>query len=807
MGLYFKTSIVLFYFPIFLIYLFKPSKTNNKFKLFSLKRYSRYLKIIFTKDVLKIIIIVSIISNSNILYQNFKFETKFKNLRNKNIEVEGLVIQKIEDKYIVKINNNKLYLIGVKKDLQYGDKILITGMYLEPKRQTNYKGFDYKNYLKTLKIYGTIKASNIKIIEKNKGNFILKYSNKLNKWIKHRIENSKLSDDEKGVLKPILIGNKENTTEYLIENFSKSNISHILAISGMHISYIIIFLTVILNKIIGKHYSKPIISILIFLYMCIVNFTPSVVRAGITGIIVVMSGFFYRQNDWLEEISLSLILQLLYNPFQILNIGLQLSYAGTIGIVLFMPILNKYYKTTIERAENRALRKNKKHMQKIIKILNTKIVSIIKDATIVTISATIFIIPIMAIKFNTVGISSLIISILASFIIGPIIVLGLIFVILKVKLVQILLKISLKILIYVSSIGGKIPLNQIYVVSSNIFQILIYYLIIFSFMFLLKINLEKNKNAFQKRTINIYQFIKYKIIQNKKRLLSFILILCTLQYLIVIIPKSLKIYFIDINQGDSTLIVTPMNKTILIDGGGSENFDVGKKTLIPYLLDRKIKKLDYVIISHFDLDHVGGLITVMEELQVKTVLISKQAEDSQNFKKFKEIVKQKRISVAIVGTESLGNPMRINIEKDLYFDIIWPDNSNLISENTLNNNSIVCKLNYKSFSMMFTGDIEEIAEKQILQTYKNNIKILNSTVLKVAHHGSKTSSTPEFLKAVNPKVALIGVGENNKFGHPNEEVLKRLENLDTKIYRTDKNGEITIKVNKKGQVRIQKFVK
>lgn len=198
----------------------------------------------------------------------------------------------------------------------------------------------------------------------------------------------------------------------------------------------------------------------------------------------------------------------------------------------------------------------------------------------------------------------------------------------------------------------------------------------------------------------------------------------------------------------------------------------GKKVLIPYLLARKINVIDYMIISHFDIDHVGGLLSIMEELKVRAVIISRQGEDSENYKKFKEIVKEKNIKVIVVGK---GDSLKI--EKDLCFDILWPNNSKLITDNVLNNNSIVCKLHYKNFSMMFTGDIEEIAEKQILQEYKNNLEALNSTILKVAHHGSKTSSTQEFLKAIKPKVALIGVGKNNKFGHPNEEVIKRLENI------------------------------
>ena len=168
----------------------------------------------------------------------------------------------------------------------------------------------------------------------------------------------------------------------------------------------------------------------------------------------------------------------------------------------------------------------------------------------------------------------------------------------------------------------------------------------------------------------------------------------------------------------------------------------------------------------------GGLLTVLEELKVEQVIISKQGKDSENYSKFKEIVKEKKIKVVIVGKED-----KLQIENSLYFDILWPNNENLVSENILNNNSIVCKLHYKNFSMLFTGDIEEMAEKQILQEYKNNLQVLNSTVLKVAHHGSGTSSTQKFVDAVKPKIALIGVGDNNKFGHPNDNVIERLENI------------------------------
>ena len=226
----------------------------------------------------------------------------------------------------------------------------------------------------------------------------------------------------------------------------------------------------------------------------------------------------------------------------------------------------------------------------------------------------------------------------------------------------------------------------------------------------------------------------------------------------------------------------------------------GKQVLVPYLLDRGVKSLDYVIISHFDTDHIGGILTVMEKLKVDTVVISQQGEISENYEKFVQIVKEKHIKTLIVGQGD-----RLKIENEFYFDILWPSKTNIITENILNNNSIVCKLHYKNFSMLFTGDIEELAEREILKQYKNNEQVLNSCFLKVAHHGSKTSSIKEFVEAVRPNISLIGVGENNKFGHPNKDVIERLEKVGSKIYRTDTMGEITVFVDKKGKIKIKKM--
>ena len=176
-----------------------------------------------------------------------------------------------------------------------------------------------------------------------------------------------------------------------------------------------------------------------------------------------------------------------------------------------------------------------------------------------------------------------------------------------------------------------------------------------------------------------------------------------------------------------------------------------------------------MIISHFDYDHVNGLLTVLEKLEVSKIIIGKQGEENEQYKQFKKLVNQKNVIVLNVKKGDV-----VNIEKDIKFNVLFPT-SELIQENVINNNSLVVKLEYKDFKMLFTGDIEEIAEERLLKLYDK--EELKADILKVPHHGSKTSSSQKFLEAVSPKLALIGVGENNKFGHPNDEVLNRIHKL------------------------------
>lgn len=746
-GVYLKITIlpIIFLYPIYYLY---QKKSRNC-----------YLKFYLKKSVLIILIISSLFSNLIVMYLNKKYDLLYSNIDNVSL-IGTIVSNKKEKQYknlykikVKSINNSRkykntyLYLYTPKNvNYKYGDLINIKGEYKKPDIQRNYKGFSYKNYFKTEKIYGSIQLKeNHKILKNNNINIIFKLSNYLSIKIQENIKKV-FSKDISALLIGILLGNKENIDDEIISNFKDANIAHLLAVSGAHINYIILGVAFLISVFkINKRYGNLIIIMILVVFMFITNFQISVVRACLSASLILLSKFLFKQSDVINSMSLSLLIILIVNPFSLFNISLQLSFGGTLGILLFY---NRLYKKC-----------------------KYKILNIIKSIIFVSISAQIIIFPIMLMNFGTISFSFFISNLLVNYIFAITIILGLFWIIISLLSIKIsyslsfILNIFLKAMIMISEIGANLPFSKLYVAIPKSYVIFLYYVFLMIFVYFKNISILRKK-----RIINFF-------LKNKVKSISIIIIFILIISIFRIIPGNLKIYFIDVGQGDSTLIVTPMHKTILIDGGGSESFNVGEKILLPYIQNRCINKIDYAMISHFDTDHCQGIMYLLDKIKIKNVIIGKQFEKSENYSNFLKLIKQKRINVIVVDNGSSGKSQKIQIEKDLFFNILWPIESNFINENSLNNNSVVAKLYYKNFSILFTGDIEEIAEKEILQEYKNDLQLLNSTILKVGHHGSKTSSIPEFIETVKPKIALIGVGENNKFGHPNDEVLDRLQNI------------------------------
>ena len=725
----------------------------------------------------KITYIIEIIDKDNIKRTSNNYNKE--NITNEDIRIKDLL-------------KNKMFLLDIKiKDynqkLEYGDVIEFYGTYNKSNEQRNYGGFDYSLYLKTQKIYGTFECSEINVISKNKGSLIKNSIISFKEYIKSNLR-ANLSEDEANLCIGLIIGDRTNLDENIEEDFKTSNLTHMLAVSGSHFVYIVLALTYINKLFKRKKLGQIFILIIILFFMNLAGNTGSVVRSGIMALLSILASMFYRKADLWTNMAIAILIQIVINPYIIFDIGVQLSYGGVIGIVLFNESINniiEYITSKINTKLNRYKIGNKeesinnkrlyiKDNQKNSNQIIINLIKYIKESVSVTISANIIIIPIMMLNFNTISLSFVISNLLAGAILGIIIIYAFILVFLSIILKSfisplfILLNSLLKILIFIAHICSMLPFSKIYVVTPNLFLIIIFYILIYL--------LSRKKYS-------------------KKILIIAILLVIIFNFIFPIFTSkrsNLEINFIDVGQGDSTLIRVN-NRTILVDGGGSaygDNYDVGEMTLFPYLLDRGIKKLDYVIISHFDSDHCQGLNFIMENMKVENAIISNLGQESNEYDTFINLAKKQRTNLIFV---KMGDVIKIG---NATINILFPEN-NLITDNEKNNNAIVFKFIWKDFSMLFTGDIEEKAESRILNIYSNNLSTLQATILKVAHHGSKTSTTKKFIEAVKPKIALIGVGEDNNFGHPNNGVIERLIGIGCKIYRTDKNGEITIKYNKK----------
>lgn len=707
------------------------------------------------------------ISSIYVYNKNLNYESKYKKYDNKNISIEGTIISDIEEKeynYTFTIRTKGDYfLVNLKKNkeeisLEYGDKLQISGEYQEPNKARNYKGFDYKNYLKINKIYGIIRVdlyTNIIIKhQKNLSNFKL-LIHKIREKLKQNIQEL-LTKETYALGIGILIGDNSRINEKIVEDFKNSNLSHMLAVSGAHINYVVLTVSILCTKKRAGIKAQRVVTIMMMLFfMELTQMTSSVVRAGISCIIYMLASLLYRKADVINAMAISTLLTLLNNPFKLFDIGFQLSYAGTLGIILFCKLIN-------------------------IPIKN-KLLKYLKDSIIISISANIFIIPIMMYQFNTISLTFILSNLLAGPLLGISIILEIIVLLISFMSINIaaipakVLNILLILIINIANWFSNIEISKIYVITPQIISIVAYYLICAAI-----------------------------ILKQKNRKIIVIIMLTVLIINLFPTPKKLRINFIDVGQGDSTLIRTETNKVILIDSGGStasSSFDVGNKVLLPYLLDRRIKKIDFIIVSHFDADHCQAFETVIDNINVRKVVVCKQSMITQEYLNIINKCKKKNIKIIVVERGD-----KLKIDKRTEFEILHPGERFLDDgKGGLNANAIVCKMNYKLnsgkiFSILFTGDIEVEAEKELEQVYGKKLK---ADILKIAHHGSKTSSREEFIKLVSPKIALIGVGENNKFGHPADITLERLEKENVKVYRTDQMGEVSITINKNEEIKVK----
>ena len=596
----------------------------------------------------------------------------------------------------------------------YGDIVYIKTEKLEINNNTVENTFNYRKYLYNNKIFHVLKINYIEKVKDNK-NIFYKIKNNL-------IKNSFKLEKSYPYINGLIFGKDDYINDDVTTSFRNIGISHLFAISGTHVSIFVLILNNILKRLKIYEEKRCIIIILFLLfYMFLTSYPMSVLRSCIFTILLTINKRFYFFIKPQNLLYLTLAIILFINPLYIYNLGLQLSFSISLSLILMENYINK----------NKA---------KIEKALCISFISFIVSF------------PIVINNFYEVNFLSIIYNLFfvpfITMLILPLTLISFIFPFLD-NILHILIFILENLTLFLSKISAlKITFCKV-----NFVIFCLYYVLIIFCLFYLK--------------------------KGKKSVVFFFLI-------VIIIHSNIKfinndyVMFMDVNQGDSTLIVVN-KKVTLIDTGGilqlnndKYDYNITNNRTIPYLKSKGIKKIDNLILTHGDYDHMGDAINLVNNFKVEKVIF--------NCGKFNDLEKEliKVLDTRKIKYYSCINELNIDNNKLYFLQTKEYDNEND------NSNVIYTKIN--GYKFMFMGDAGVDKEKDILEKYNMS----NIDVLKVGHHGSKTSSSKKFIDEINPKYGVISVGKNNKYGHPNKEVLNNLS--DSKIYRTDEDGSILFKI-------------
>lgn len=608
-----------------------------------------------------------------------------------------------------------------------GKKVVVSGTLQEIIGFRNPGVFDSKKYNRINRIGA--KLAQAKLIKSQDQSSLVTKIVLLNRDIR-KVLTDKLSNRAGNVLGGMLFGRSDIDDESR-DIFADNGLNHLLSVSGTHMALLSGLLLVLLKRLPSTLQKILIISIL-SLYAVFCGLKPPSLRAVLMSSIVLFGGSGVEKGRLL---GLAGIFLLLYKPLWILDLGFQLSFGASLGLVFLFP--------------------------KIKTRLETIFPDIIAEGFSVTIAVQLMTLPLLIDSFNQVSVISLISNILFL----PILELAAIFAVLGVAFfyifnVQSIIGLSgffIEQILIQAEFLGKLPFSTIAIARFPSWSYVIYYALL-----VLWVDIAYIKN-----------------LDNRERRLA-IKVLSSILFCIFLWtnfwPRSFTAYFLDVGQGDCAVIITPWRRVIVVDTGGLKNFDTGMHIVTPFLRSLGKKSIDYLLLSHYDTDHVGGLKGLLRNVKVGTIIMpnEKITESSRPFYELcinsdaEKIVASKGMRFTIDGAD---------------IDIIDAGDYNTQG----NEASTVARVSYQGRSFLFTGDMDEKREEEITYIHKTD-------VLKVAHHGSKSSSTENFLACVQPQIAVISVGAYNRYGHPHETVLERLQNIGAKVLRTDKSGCVKIEL-------------
>lgn len=666
--------------------------------------------------------------------------------------------------------------------LNYGDIIKVTGRLKIIRGFKNPGIFDYSKYIAREGIRTSLSMGKKENILKTGtgGNPVLKIIFILREKIRMAITKN-ISEPSAGILKAMVIGDTGTLTNEVRDTFNAAGVTHILSISGSHLGFIA-FISFFIIRYLLIHLPNHLLlklsvhiipskiaalctSLTIIFYTLLSGSETATVRSLIMALVYLLAILTEQDDNPVNTFVLAILLVLLWNPQALFDISFQLSYMAVFSMLI---TVKRFYKK--ETKEGIPWWEN--YCKKFLLLI------------LLTISATIATAPVTAHYYNQITwtgiISNLIVVPYAGFIILPVgLFTALLTLIFNTDVMPLawLDNVFVNIFYSVIEVFAKFPFSIIYTPSPGIVLIISIYLLILSLLFL--------RNSHSRYLLPI----------------SILLILITVgcnrykeDY-----RDSLRITFLDVGQGDSALIEFPDKTRMLIDGGGtfSETFDIGRSVIAPYLWNNGnngfpgIRKVDYVVSSHPQLDHIEGLFYVIDKFNTGEVWTN-GSDNTASFK-LRKIIQSKGLKEVVIDRDS--EERMIGGCKVKFLNP--PVEKGSIK---INNLSIVMRVLCKGTSTLFTGDIEASAMEEIA----TNKSILESTIIKVPHHGSKGSIEDSFISAVNPEIAIISAGYQNQFHHPSPLTISAYENKGTSVYRTDLSGAVIIQAEN-GKLTIRTY--
>ncbi|MFH1994920.1 MAG: DNA internalization-related competence protein ComEC/Rec2 [Nitrospinota bacterium] len=682
------------------------------------------------------------------------------------IESRLLVIdgREIETKGTVRVS-----IYGESSAVRYGDLVRIDKLRLrEPVNYKNRGGFDYKGFLRDRDIYliASIRNRSQIAILKNLESpniYALIYS------LKSRFLSfldSSLPPPEKEIMETMVFGEKGAIGVAEREKFSKAGISHILAVSGLHVGFVSLIFYFLFYRLFfflflkrnrrylllgysGRFASAATI-IPVVGYTIMTGGSPSSFRAAVMIVIYLFFISLGREGDILSSIILAAMIILMRNPAQLFDVGFQLSFMALLSIVYGYPLVAGGKLLNPIRESN----------------IWGKIWGGVLKGFIISLLAIAGTAPIVAYYFNIFSPVAPITNIAAvplTALIVPTTLFASAISLISYKAASLLILIpqNLSLLLrYIVDISLRLPFAYLRLAPPSIGVIIVYYIFLFT--------------LFQVRRGSAYKIVA----ASSFGLLSAILILNP-----IIRERGergvISASFLDVGEGASIFIRSPSGKNILIDGGKSfGDFNIGRLVVAPYLWRKGVKRIDYLIATHPDRDHVGGLTYIAEELEIGTYIDNGLKSRDKTISLLRKIVASKGIAYHIAKQGD-----RLQVDEETTISFLNPPE--LLGSND-NDSSIVSKIAYKDFSILSTGDIGTDAEGEI------DLMSAKATIMEVPHHGSGTSSSTKLIEAVSPEVAIISAGINNHYGHPKGEVVERYKGFGTMVYVTAIDGGIEI---------------